>query len=172
MVAGDRNAESVARGLSVQENLFLNPSLTGRPLFGFERPVSERKVAQTFAKIFDIRPDDPSVPIETLSGGNQQKVVMARWMQAGADILILEDPTAGVDVGSKADIYVLIAKALADGLAVLLISTDFEEVAGISHRAMVFRDGQIAVELKGAQLTVEQLLNAASLETHDMRKSA
>ena len=89
---------------------------------------------------------------------------MARWMQIGADVLILEDPTAGVDVGSKADIYALLAQALAKGLAVLLISTDFEEVAGISHRALVFRDGCVAAELSGSDLSVESLLNTASLE--------
>lgn len=172
MVAGDRNAESVARGLSVQENLFLNPALTGRRLSDFAHPRAEAKTTAAIGQTFDIRPNDPAAAIETLSGGNQQKVVMARWMQIGAQVLILEDPTAGVDVGSKADIYALLAEALAQGLAVLLISTDFEEVAGISHRALVFRDGRVAAELSGGDLTVESLLSTASLETTSRQEEA
>ena len=163
MVAGDRNAESVAQGLSVQENLFLNPMLTGRGLTSLRSPGCETAAAREIGKRFDVRPNDPSAAIETLSGGNQQKVVMARWMEVGGDILVLEDPTAGVDVGSKADIYALLAEALAGGLAVLLISTDFEEVAALSHRACVFHDGQIVAELGQDQLSVESLLTAASL---------
>lgn len=165
MVAGDRYEESVARGLTVAENLFLNPSLTGRRIVDFAAPEAEAAKAAQIGRTFDIRPNDPSAPIETLSGGNQQKVVIARWMQLDADVLILEDPTAGVDVGSKAEIYALLAKALEDGLAVLLISTDFEEVAALSHRACVFRNGSITTELESERLSVETLLSAASLET-------
>jgi ribose transport system ATP-binding protein len=164
MVAGDRNAESVAHGMSIQENLFLNPDLVGRGLTSFQSPATEAAAAREIGKTFDIRPNDPFAPIETLSGGNQQKVVMARWMGVGGKILILEDPTAGVDVGSKADIYALLRKALRDGLSVLLISTDFEEVAALSHRACVFHDGRIVAELTQEGLSVEALLNAASLE--------
>lgn len=167
MVAGDRNAESVAPGLSVQENLFLNPMLTGRRLFSLRLPKRETALARQIGQRFDIRPNDPAAPIETLSGGNQQKVVMARWMNVGGDILVLEDPTAGVDVGSKADIYALLAQALAKGLAVLLISTDFEEVAALCHRACVFHDGHIVAELGQDQLSVESLLTAASLSPTD-----
>lgn len=163
LVAGDRNAESVAQGLSIQENLFLNPGLTGRRLLTFRTAKNEAEEARRIGDLFDIRPNDPLAPIETLSGGNQQKVVMARWMEVGGDILVLEDPTAGVDVGSKAEIYALLAKALQKGLAVLLISTDFEEVAALSHRACVFHDGRIVSELPGDALSIEALLSAASL---------
>lgn len=164
MVAGDRNADSVAQGLSVQENLYLNPGLTGRGLFRPQRPRREACAAKAIGDRFDIRPNDPDAPIETLSGGNQQKVVMARWMEVGGSILILEDPTAGVDVGSKAEIYSLLRDALQSGLAVLLISTDFEEVAALSHRACVFHDGRIVSELSHEGLSIQALLNAASLD--------
>ncbi|MEM9223219.1 MAG: sugar ABC transporter ATP-binding protein [Pseudomonadota bacterium] len=164
MVAGDRAAESIAPGLSVSENIFLNPLLTGRGLFTFQSPRREAQESRAIGDTFDIRPNDPGAPIETLSGGNQQKVVLARWLTVGGSILILEDPTAGVDVGSKADIYALLAKALEKGLAVLLISTDFEEVAALSHRAFVFHDGRIVAELLQEELSVQSLLNAASLE--------
>lgn len=165
LVAGDRNAESVAPGMTIYENLFLNPGLTGRGLFRFRSARSEQSEARRIGGRFDIRPNDPHAAIEALSGGNQQKVVMARWMEVGGDVMILEDPTAGVDVGSKAEIYALLAQALEKGLAVLLISTDFEEVAAISHRACVFHAGRITAELPGHALSVEALLNAASLSS-------
>jgi ribose transport system ATP-binding protein len=108
-------------------------------------------------------PDDPSAPIETLSGGNQQKVVMARWMRIGGSVLVLEDPTAGVDVGAKAEIYRLLSTVVQAGKSVLLVSTDFEEVAAICHRALVFRDGVIVAELKEEELSVETLVRTTSL---------
>ena len=111
----------------------------------------------------ELQPNSPDVPIETLSGGNQQKVVMARWMRVGGRVLVLEDPTAGVDVAAKAEIYRLLADAVARGLAVILVSTDFEEVAQICHRAVVFRDGLIVAELDQSSLSVERLVHAASL---------
>ena len=165
MVAGDRNAESVAAGLTVMENLTLNPGLKGRGLFTLGRPAREETSARATGRVFDIRPNDPSAPIETLSGGNQQKVVMARWLGVGVRVLILDDPTAGVDVGAKADIYALLNRALAEGLAVLLASTDFEEVAALCHRALVFHEGRVVAELARGNLSMEALLNAASLGT-------
>ena len=98
-----------------------------------------------------LRPNDPALPIEGLSGGNQQKVIVGRWLATGRRLLVAEDPTAGVDIGAKAEIYRLIAAALADGLAVIVVvSTDFEEVAHICHRALVFNRGRIIAELTGA----------------------
>src|SRR6185503_17801428 len=99
--------------------------------------------------------NDPDLPIEGLSGGNQQKVVVARWLATGRRLLIAEDPTAGVDVGAKAEIYSLMARALDQGSAVIVISTDFEEVAQICHRALIFNRGLIVGELSGPALTTE-----------------
>lgn len=164
MVPGDRNAESIAPGMSIQENLFLNPKLGGRGIFSFQKPSTETRCALEIGQRFDIRPNDPAAPIETLSGGNQQKVVMARWLSVVGSILVLEDPTAGVDVGSKADIYALLSQALSTGLGVLLISADFEEISSICHRAHVFHQGRIISEIAGKNLSVQSLLNAASLE--------
>jgi ribose transport system ATP-binding protein len=96
-------------------------------------------------------------------------VVVARWMRIGPDVLILEDPTAGVDVGAKAEIYRLLHEALGRGQAIVLVSTDFEEVAAICHRALVFRDGAIVAELAMADLTVAALTRAAAMgasQTH------
>jgi ribose transport system ATP-binding protein len=109
-----------------------------------------------------LRPNDPSLPVEALSGGNQQKVVVGRWLATGRKLLIAEDPTAGVDVGAKSEIYRLIARALETGLTVIVVSTDFEEVAHICHRALVFSRGAIVAEITQDQLTTQHLIHAAS----------
>ena len=109
-----------------------------------------------------LRPNDPDLPIEGLSGGNQQKVVVGRWLFTGRRLLVAEDPTAGVDVGAKAEIYRLIARALEEGLAVIVVSTDFEEIAHVCHRALVFNRGKIIAELSGGGLTTESVITAAS----------
>ena len=162
-VAADRVAESVAHGMSVRENMFINPGAIGRELFTPRSPADEAAESRRLGKDVGLSPNEPEVPIETLSGGNQQKVAMARWMRIAPQVLVLEDPTAGVDVGAKAEIYRLLGASLAKGQGVLLVSTDFEEVAAICHRALVFRGGMIVATLPTAQLTVEALTRAASL---------
>jgi ribose transport system ATP-binding protein len=101
-------------------------------------------------------------PAATLSGGNQQKTIVARWMETRTKLLILEEPTIGVDVGAKADIYHLLQLSLRQGLAVLLISSDFEEVERICHRALIFSRGRVAAELPSDRLTVATLTRMAS----------
>lgn len=100
--------------------------------------------------------------MEALSGGNQQKVVVGRWLATGRKLLVAEDPTAGVDIGARAEIYRLITQALEAGLAVVVVSTDFEEIAHICHRALVFSRGKIVSELTGSALTTEAVITAAS----------
>lgn len=162
LIAGDRTEESLAAALSIRENTFLNPPASGRGLFSFLSPRREAEQARELGASVGLRPNDPNLPIEALSGGNQQKVVVARWLATGRRLLIAEDPTAGVDVGAKAEIYRLIARALEAGLAVVIVSTDFEEVAHICHRALVFSRGTIVRELVGADLTTAGLIHAAS----------
>ena len=162
LIARDRTEESVALSLSVRENTFLNPSAIGRKLLSFLTPTSEAAAAAEIGRSVGLRPNDPDMPVEALSGGNQQKVVVGRWLATGRKLLIAEDPTAGVDVGAKADIYKLIARAMDAGLAVIVVSTDFEEIAHICHRALVFSRGQIVSELSGDALTAPALISAAS----------
>jgi ribose transport system ATP-binding protein len=97
-----------------------------------------------------------------LSGGNQQKVVVGRWLHLDAKIYVFEDPTAGVDVGAKAEIYRLFDVALQGGAAIIIVSTDFEEVAKVCHRALIFNRGRVVAELAAGDLSVENLLAAAS----------
>ncbi len=161
-VARDRVVESVAPALTIRENSFLNPAATGRRLRSFLSPKSENAMARGLGARVGVAPNDPTLAIEALSGGNQQKVVVGRWLDTGRRLLIAEDPTAGVDVGAKAEIYHLLFQALASGMGVLIVSTDFEEVANICHRAIVFSRGQVVTELRGVALSTETLIQAAS----------
>jgi ribose transport system ATP-binding protein len=162
LVARDRVGESVAPGLAIRENAFLNPSATGRGLLSLLAPKTEEAMAHAIGRRVGLSPNDPTLAIEALSGGNQQKVVVGRWLDSGRRLLITEDPTAGVDVGAKAEIYHLLYQALASGMGVLVVSTDFEEIANICHRAIVFSRGLPVAELAGIDLSTESLIQAAS----------
>ncbi len=162
LVPGDRVGESLGMPLSVRENMFLNPGASGDALLALRSPARERASCSAAGARMSLRPNDPARPVETLSGGNQQKVVLARWLGLAKHVLILEEPTAGVDVGAKAEIYRLLRQALADGLSILVVATDFEEVASICHRALVFSQGQVTAEIGREDLSVGSLLQAAS----------
>jgi ribose transport system ATP-binding protein len=171
-VSSKRAEESLAANMVVRENLFLNPVLTGHALLGWIRPRDERSAAGGLIDRFSIRPHDGERPVATLSGGNQQKVVVARWLAAKVRLLILEEPTIGVDVGSKAEIYALLQQALASGMAVLLISSDFEEIERVCHRALVFDRGRISAEVDRAQLSTPLLTLLTSGQTAESDGSA
>jgi ribose transport system ATP-binding protein len=102
--------------------------------------------------------------VSALSGGNQQKVVIARWLDDAPPLIVLEEPTIGVDVGAKAEIYNLIDEARRRGHAMVLVSTDFEEVAKTCSRAFVFNRGRIVGELRGDEVTTQELIRHASAE--------
>jgi ribose transport system ATP-binding protein len=162
LVARDRVGESVAPGMAIRENAFLNPSATGRGMLSFLGAKREEGMAEAIGSRVGLSPNDPTLSMEALSGGNQQKVVVGRWLDSGRRLMITEDPTAGVDVGAKAEIYHLLYQALASGMGVLVVSTDFEEIANICHRAIVFSRGLPVVELTGVELSTESLIQAAS----------
>jgi ribose transport system ATP-binding protein len=161
-VSSRRAEESLAANMVVRENLYINPVATGKRVM---EPVWRRgEFADSAAvlKRFSVRPQDPERVVATLSGGNQQKVVVARWMEAKVRLLVLEEPTIGVDVGSKAEIYHLLQQSLKQGLAVLLLSSDFEEVERICHRALVFSRGRVVSEIPRNELTIARLTADAS----------
>ena len=150
-VSGRRAEEGLGGYLTVRENLLLNPKWVRARGFKWRR--ADRRVARELIARFGIIPRDPERIVLTLSGGNQQKVVISRWIQAESDVLILEEPTAGVDVGAKTELYAAIAELCRAGRACLLLSSDFDEVAGLAHRALVFDRGRIVCELSGEALT-------------------
>jgi ribose transport system ATP-binding protein len=162
LVPGDRLREGCLAELTVRENLLANPRAGGLPAPRWIGPRGERVRAAALIERFAVRPRDTETPIATLSGGNQQKVMIGRWLRSDLRLLILEEPTASVDVGAKAAIHRLLQEALRAGLAVLLLSTDFEEVASLCRRTLVFVRGAVTAELSGPALTVAGLTRAAS----------
>jgi ribose transport system ATP-binding protein len=162
LVWGDRTAGSIVPMLSVRENFYITPTAAGLSRFAYLPPGRETAAARELGIRVGLRPNDPAMPVEALSGGNQQKVVVGRWLHLQGKVYIFEDPTAGVDVGAKAEIYRLFNVALQAGAAILIVSTDFEEVANVCHRALVFDRGRMVAELAHEALSVNALLAAAS----------
>ena len=97
-----------------------------------------------------------------LSGGNQQKVVIAKWLATKPRVIILDEPTKGIDIGSKAAVHEFMAELAAEGLAVIMVSSEIPEILGMSDRVIVMREGRIAAELAGAEVTPERLVRAAA----------
>lgn len=161
-VTSNRETESLLPGMSVRENLFVNPALWGHP---WHRPLSERaetRDAWDVAERYSVRPRDPELAADTLSGGNQQKVILARWLGLDCEVVVLEEPTMGVDVGAKAEIYDLLRHAAASGTTVVVVTTDLEEASLICHRALVLERGLVTAELTGDDITIAALTAAAS----------
>ncbi len=161
-VAGERLEENLAGSMSVLENLFPHPSLHGDRGLALDRRRKEQDAALALIRQFDVNPPAPMAEIQQLSGGNQQKVVLARWFHLDKPLVVLEEPTAGVDVGAKRQIYSVLRQRAEAGTALVVVSTDFEEVATVCNRVLVFRDGLIAAELTGADINVETLLALAA----------
>jgi ABC-type sugar transport system ATPase subunit len=161
-VPEDRQTESLLLDAPVRRNIMLAtlPRLAAR--WGWLDRSGERRIAQQQAELLQIKTPSLTSPVRVLSGGNQQKTVLARWLAAGARALILLEPTQGIDVGVRFEIYALIAQLARSGTGILLISSELTEVAGLAHRATVMRGGKIVAELSGDQLTEGALLRAAA----------
>lgn len=157
-VSSKRVEESLCQSLSLRENLFMDPSLAGiRVINGSV----ERSLAAVTLSRFGVIPAAPERLISTLSGGNQQKVVLARWLATDRKVLILEEPTTGVDIGARAEIYRLLREAVDGGVGVVLVSSDFDEVAGLCDRAVVFDRGKPVATLRAGELTLDRLTRVA-----------
>jgi ribose transport system ATP-binding protein len=163
-ITGNREEESIAPTMSVRENLFLNPSRMQRRPFGFLLPRSERRQARALLEQFYVRPPIPDRVIATLSGGNQQKSVLARGFAMPASVFALEEPTQGVDVGAKSEIYLIMNRALFSGCCILILSSDFEEVALLCNRVFVFNRGRVVAELYREEISVPRLIEFASTQ--------
>jgi ribose transport system ATP-binding protein len=161
-VPGDRQAEGAIFDLSVRENLFAARRGAGPDDRFVRRPRRERAAARRLTKRFAVRPVDSSErPLGTLSGGNQQKVVVGRALRTPLALLVLDDPTAGVDIGARAELHRLLAAAAEDGMAVVMASTDFDEVAEVADRAIVLGHGRVEARASGRDLTAQHLARAA-----------
>jgi len=126
---------------------------------------TERRTAQEHLRSLKTVPDDPDRPVRLLSGGNQQKVVLARWLLHECRVLLLDEPTRGVDVATKAEIYRIVRDLAAAGLGVLVVSSELEELVGLCTRILVMRDGEIVAEVDGNSATERELLRHAVAPT-------
>ncbi|MEU4770837.1 sugar ABC transporter ATP-binding protein [Micromonospora sp. NPDC023644] len=142
----NRRAEGVIPELSVRENMILAMQAAR----GWLRPVPRRRqdeLVEKYVRALGIRPANPDLPVRNLSGGNQQKVLLARWLITEPRLLILDEPTRGIDIGAKAEIQKLVVQLSDDGMAVLFISAELEEVLRLSHRVAVMRDRTMVAQL-------------------------
>ena len=153
----DRKGEGLVADLSIRDNLVLAMQAAR----GWSRPLSRRvkdHLVEKYLAALDIRPANPDALVRTLSGGNQQKVLLARWLVTEPRLLILDEPTRGIDVGAKAQIQQLVTTLAAEGTAVLFISAELEEVVRIADRIVVLRDRRKIAELDGAATGVDEVV--------------
>ncbi|MGZ4316595.1 MAG: sugar ABC transporter ATP-binding protein [Gaiellaceae bacterium] len=161
-ITSKRAEEGLAPTLVVRENVFLNPAArSGTPLRVIPRRRERHRAVEVLER-FDIRPRQPERVVATLSGGNQQKVLLARAMELDTKLLVLEEPTFGVDVGARAEIYLKLAQSAQEGLAAVVVSSDFKEVAGICDRAIVFNRGRAVAEVPRGELSAARLTQLAT----------
>ena len=156
----DRKHQGLVLALSVQENICL-PSVHRLSRLGVMQPARETAAAAQRIADLHIKTPGPHQRVVNLSGGNQQKVVLGKWLTIDADILIFDEPTRGIDVGAKVEIYQLINQLAARGAAVLMISSELPEILGMSDRILVMHAGRIAGEFTAVEATQEKLLAAA-----------
>jgi ribose transport system ATP-binding protein len=157
-VPADRRRSGVVMEMSVRENLTLPLLRPLRRSFGRLDRRAERKQARSWIRTVGLRPPDPEQPLKLFSGGNQQKVVLAKWLRVRPRVLLLDEPTQGVDVGAKAAVYDLVLAARREGTAVLVCSSDTKELVSLCDRVLVLKDGRVVSEVPRASLTEERLV--------------
>ncbi len=160
-VPEDRGKQGAVIGLPIFQNITL-PSLGRTSRSGFLRLAEEFKLAREYAERLDLRAASLDQDIGNLSGGNQQKVVIAKWLATHPQVIILDEPTKGIDIGSKAAVHNFMAELAAQGLSVIMVSSEIPEIIGMSDRVIVMRDGLIAAELSGDDVTPELLVRHAA----------
>ncbi|WP_311272729.1 MULTISPECIES: sugar ABC transporter ATP-binding protein [unclassified Rhizobium] len=155
----ERKTDGIIGDFSVADNIAL--ALQARQ--GWMRPLSKRqKLALTegFITSLDIRPADPERPIKFLSGGNQQKAILARWLATAPRLLILDEPTRGIDIGAHAEILKMIERLCLQGMSLIVISSELEELTAVAHRVIVLSDRKHVAELKGGDVTADNIMQA------------
>lgn len=167
LVPEDRKLQALILQLAVRENISL-ASLGEVSRAGFVRLPAERQLARTFIDLLQIRTPSLDQKVMNLSGGNQQKVVLAKWLALQPKVLLVDEPTRGVDIGAKAEVHSLLNQLARRGVAILMISSELPEILGMSDRILVVREGTIAGELSRREATQEVIMTLATgIETND-----
>lgn len=161
LIPEDRKTEGLILPMSVRDNAVL--SVINRLLnqFGLVDIPKERSTVQEMIERMQVKVGSPNLPVRSLSGGNQQKVVIGKWLLTDAQIYLLHDPTRGIDVGTKQEIYQLIRKLADNGAGILFFSTELSELVGLCDRVLVLYEGRIYRELSGDEITEENIVSAA-----------
>ncbi|MET0235237.1 MAG: sugar ABC transporter ATP-binding protein [Kibdelosporangium sp.] len=154
----ERKSQALVMDMTVAENVTM-ASMRAYSNFGFTDRARELRDSRAKLEDLDLRPSDPRRGINTLSGGNQQKAVVARWLVHGCRVLLLDEPTRGVDVGARAELYKLIRELAADGVALVLVSSEMPEVLGLADRVLVLREGRVVHEAPADELTEADVLD-------------
>ena len=153
----DRKLDGIVGDLSVRDNIILALQV----MKGFFKPFSRTQAEQfadEYIKLLNIKTASADTPIKSLSGGNQQKVILARWLLANPVYLILDEPTRGIDVGTKVEIQKLVLKLASEGKSVTFISSEIDEMIRTCSRLIVMRDGKVVGELKGKDLNQNKIM--------------
>jgi ribose transport system ATP-binding protein len=160
LVPEDRKTQGLILPMSLRSNVTL-PTLAADTRAGLISPASEQRRAREMVQRLAIKTATIEIPVRHLSGGNQQKVAIAKWLLGNARVYLLHDPTRGIDVGTKQEIYALMRSLADSGIGLLFFSTDLSEIVNMCDRALVMYEGQIVQELSGAGLTEANLVSAA-----------
>ncbi|MDO1584804.1 sugar ABC transporter ATP-binding protein [Rhizobium oryzicola] len=160
-VPEERGRHGLALPMPIYQNMTL-PSLAKTSRSGFLKAANELKLARQYAERLDLRAAALSVPVGTLSGGNQQKVVIGKWLATQPKVIILDEPTKGIDIGSKAAVHGFISELASQGLSIIMVSSELPEVLGMSDRIMVMREGLMAGLYDRSEATAETLVRAAT----------
>ncbi|MEO8137250.1 MAG: sugar ABC transporter ATP-binding protein, partial [Betaproteobacteria bacterium] len=160
LIPEDRKTEGLMLPMSVRDNLSF-AALGALSRWGIVDAAAERNAVERIVKLLAVRTDGTDVPAGLLSGGNQQKLVIGKWLMMAPRILLLNDPTRGIDVGTKQEMYVLLRELADAGAAILFYSTDYDELIGCCDRVLVMYDGAIRRELIGAEITERALVSSA-----------
>jgi len=159
----DRKLDGIVGDLTVRENIML--ALQAHR--GWTKPMSrteQAELADRYIKALDIRCTGPEQPVKFLSGGNQQKVVLARWLATNPKLLILDEPTRGIDVGAHAEIIKMINRLCDDGMSLFVISSELDEITAYSSRVLVLRERAIAGELTGEAINTKAIMEMIASE--------
>ncbi|HRZ07766.1 MAG TPA: ATP-binding cassette domain-containing protein [Candidatus Competibacteraceae bacterium] len=162
LVTEDRKRIGLILGQSIIQNMMISSLETVTNLMGVINEAKERSLGQNYVNQLAIKTPGLDVKIDTLSGGNQQKVILAKWLNTKPKVLILDEPTRGIDVGAKVEIYNLLNRLVEEGVTVIIISSELPEVMGISDRILVMCEGEIVAELTRNEATKELIMAYAT----------
>ena len=167
LIPADRQGAAGVGSLLVRDNVMLQVIDGYRP-----RRLDRRrylKDARAALRQYDVRPPEPIMDFQALSGGNQQKVVLAKWLQAAPKLLLVHEPTQGVDVGARLQVFQTITQAATQGMSVVCASSDYEQLATICDRVLIFHDGQIMSTLVGDEITKDRITEQCYMSARTLR---